>query len=65
MGRAVLLPCWLFDLKQPNSGVYGRANGNLQEGLHQGPPPRIAAASAPIHMVSHCWPTLLKENLQH
>ena len=46
-------------------GLYGRANGELQEGSHQGAPSRTAAASAPVPTESHCQPTPPQETLQH
>ena len=39
--------------------------GDFQEGLHQGAPSRIAAASAPVPAVSRCQPTPLQETFQH
>ena len=45
--------------------LYGRADGELQEGSHQGAPSRTAAASAPVPTVSHCQPTPPQETLQH
>ena len=39
---------------------YGRVNGELQEGLHQGGP-----SSAPIPVVRPCWPTPPQETFQH
>ena len=35
-------------------GHYGRVNGGLQEGLHQGGPSRTAAASVPVPAMSPC-----------
>ena len=35
-------------------GVYGRVNGDLLEGLHQGGPSWTAASSAPDPVVSPC-----------
>ena len=45
-------------------GRYGRVNGGLQEGLHQGGTSRTAAASAPSSVVSPCQPMPPQETLQ-
>ena len=42
-------------------GHYGRVNGGLQEGLHQGGPSRTAAASVPFPVVSPCQPMTPQE----
>ena len=56
----VVLPsCLLFGLRRPSPGayrLYGRVNGDLQEGLCQGGLSRTAAACAPIPLVSPCQP---------
>ena len=39
---------------QPYVRLYGRVDGDLQEGLHQGGPSRPAAAGAPVPVVSPC-----------
>ena len=61
-------PCWLFGLRWPSPGVYrlyGRVNGELQEGLCQREPSQPDAVSAPIPVVSTCWPTPPQETFQH
>ena len=61
------LPPWFFGLRWPSLGVYGlygRVNGDLQEGLHQGGLSRTAA-SAPVPVMSPCPPTPPQETLQH
>ena len=45
--------------------LYGRADGELQEGSHQGAPPRTGAASAPSPATSCYRPTPPQESLQH
>ena len=45
--------------------LYGRVDGELQEGLRQGGPSQPDAASAPIPVVSPCPPTPPQETLQH
>ena len=45
--------------------LYSRANGDLQEGSHQGSPPRTAAAGVPVPVASHCLPSPPQETLQH
>ena len=45
-------------------GRYGRVNGGLQEGLHQGGPSRTAAASV-FPVVSPCQPMTPQETLWH
>ena len=55
------LPVSCFDWDNPalesDSGLYGRVNGDLQEDLHQRPPPRTAAAIVLIPTVNHSWTT--------
>ena len=68
MGGAEFPPCWLFGLRQPNTGAYrffGGANGRLPEGLHQGVLPSTSATSVLVSMVSHNLPLPLQETIQH
>ena len=57
MGGVELSPWQLFGLRWPSPGVfelYGKVNGNLQEGICQSGPSQTAAASAPVPVVSPC-----------
>ena len=45
--------------------LYSRANGDLQEGSHQGSPSRTDAAGVPVPVASHCLPSPPQETLQH
>ena len=46
-------------------GRYGRVNGGLQEGLHQGGPSRTAAANVPVPVMSLLQLTSPQETLKH
>ena len=63
MGGVALPPWYLFGLRQPSpgiSGLYGRFNGELQEGLCQ-----EETSSDPVPVVSLCRPRPPQEALQH
>ena len=57
MDGVVLPPCLFFGLRRSSPWayrLYGRVNGDLQEGLCQGRSSRTAAACASIPLVSPC-----------
>ena len=59
MDGAEFPPCWLFGLRQSNTGAYRLfygANCGLCEGSHQGVLPRTSAASFLVPTVSHSHP---------
>ena len=64
-----MLPRWaLFGLRDPalgSAGLYGKVNGNLQEGLCQGGTFPGCCGQGPVPRLSSCWPAPAQEALQH
>ena len=68
MGGAALPPWALFGLRDPalgSAGLYGKVNGDLQEGLCQGGTFPGCCGQGPVPRLSSCWPAPAQEALQH